>query len=79
MKKFDMAALQEREISREEIKEGLLYELKSTFRFLSDVINSPTVVDAMTEVYWQRVQDLKAKNAMAPELPLDGKEANHGV
>lgn len=79
MKKFDMAALQEREISRDEIKEGLLYELKSTFRFLSDVINSPTVVDAMTEVYWQRVQELKAKNAMAPELPLDGKEANHGV
>lgn len=79
MKKFDMAALQEREISREEIKEGLLYELKSTFRFLSDVINSPTVVDAMTDVYYKRVQDLKVKNAMAPELPLDGKEANHGV
>lgn len=79
MKKTEIedAAFHDRMMTRPELRDSLVKELKSVLIFLSEVVHSTEATEALVDVYWKRYEAMKAKKAAEPELPLKERANVH--
>lgn len=69
--KVDFAVFTDANISRQEISEWLVRDIKNTYFTLSEVLNSKECIEALTDVFYKRYCDMHAAKAAQPELNLD--------
>jgi len=62
-----------KELSRDQIAEYLKKDIQGVYVLLSEILYTPEVLNAMTEVFYQRYLRMRAADEAAPKLPLDGK------
>lgn len=67
--KSDYAVFNNADIPKEQIKEWLVKDIKGVFILLSDLIQTPEAIDALTEVFYKRYCDLH-KSSVQQELNL---------
>lgn len=68
--KIQYAVFQDGKLQRETIKSWLEKDVRGTYLLLSEILSSPPVLDALTEVFYKRYKDFHAQKAQAPELPI---------
>lgn len=54
--KVDYAILNDSNLSKEQVKDGLQKDIESVAVFVSNLLRSKECMDALTEVMWQRYQ-----------------------
>lgn len=69
--KVDYAIKENAELSKEQIREWLMKDMKGAYIVLAEIINSQECYDALVEVMWNRYLRMHKEKQIAPELPLD--------
>lgn len=62
-------------MSREDLRDMFVRDLKRCHVFMTEVIQCPPAVDALTDVYYERYKRMHEAMAKQPELPLDEGKA----
>lgn len=76
--KMEAEVFMGKELSREQIAEYLKKDIQGVYVLLSEILYTPEVLNAMTEVFYQRYLRMRAADAAAPELPLEKEEVTNG-
>lgn len=71
---MDFAVLHDLSLSRDQIKDRVLIDLKSCASLLQVAVHEPTVTEAIVDVFWERYQLAKKRQEAAPELDLKPSE-----
>lgn len=56
--KVDYAVKSDASISRDQIREWLVKDMRGVYLLLSELLNSPQCVDALTDIFYARYQDM---------------------
>lgn len=70
--KIDKAAIFEKTITRDQVKEWLTRDIKGVYVLLAEIINSDECQEALVEVFWQRY--LRQQKEQEIKSAINGQE-----
>lgn len=68
--KIDYALFRESELTRDQISQMLLDDIRGCYVIITEVLNSPQCMNSLTDVYWERYLRIKKEAAPVPDPEL---------
>lgn len=67
-KNLEHAAITEQEVTRDQIKQWLVRDIRAVHILLAEMLNTKEITEAITEVFWQRFLRLKKEDQIKESL-----------